>query len=474
MSQAMALAFGLYFLLLIGVGLLASHRQKNASDYLLGGRSLNYWVIAISANAADMSAWLFMGLPMVVYLNGLFHFWTAIGLMVFMFLNWHLVAPRLRVETERLSCLTLSSYFEQRLQDHSGWLRVTSAFISILFLTTYVAAGLIGLGYLFESLFHLNYFLGCLLGISAILLYTYLGGFTAIAWTDFFQGMFLLVVVISVPTLAVVAMGGTETIWSNAASKGAAMTLLPDLSGATLCEILSLSAGWGFGYFGQPHIVNKFMAIKNPSELNKSKWISTLWQCLALSAATCVGLTAIGFFPNPLTNNELVFVEMVQHLFSPFFAGLVLCAILAATISTMDSQILVLASVIAEDLYKNTLHKNATSQQVVWVSRLSVVITCIAALAIAYERPKTIFELVNYCWVGLGCSFGPVLLMCLYYKKTTRYGAFCGMLFGGFIGALWNGLGFGISAMIPGFFGGLATVWLVSLATFKQPQQDSK
>src|SRR5688572_499332 len=208
MHQATLIAFALYFSAMVLVGLFASHRQKGESDFILGGRSLNYWVSAISANAADMSAWLFMGLPMVVYFKGGFQYWTAIGLITFMFLNWHFVAPRLRAQTERYGALTLSTYFEKRLNDESGWLRIISALISIVFLTTYIAAGLIGLGYLFESLFQVEYFTGCIIGMAAIVFYASLGGFTAIAWTDFFQGMFLLVVILLVPFLALSQMGG--------------------------------------------------------------------------------------------------------------------------------------------------------------------------------------------------------------------------------------------------------------------------
>lgn len=468
MSLSTLLAFALYFSAMMLVAFLATHKQKGESDFLLGGRSLNFWVSAISANAADMSAWLFMGLPVVVFQKGAFQYWTALGLILFMFLTWQLVAPKLRAQTEHYGALTLSSYFEKRLGDKSGLIRMITAFISILFLTTYVAAGLIGLGYLFESLFAVDYFVGCLIGIGAIAVYTSLGGFTAIAWTDFFQGMFLLAVILVVPFLAISHMGGVQAIIDRSLQLDISHSLVPDFSLRTFIEIGSLALGWGFGYFGQPHIIGKFMGIRNPSDAHKSKYVSAVWQSLALTASVVVGLCAIGFFTTPPHNPELIFVEMVHQLFSPFFAGLILCAILAATLSTMDSQILVLAAVISEDLYKKTFAPKASAKQVVWVTRLAIISVSLTALVIAYIKPDTIFELVKYCWVGLGCAFGPLVLMSLHSKTITRNGAIAGIVFGGAIGALWEALtGSSVSPMIPGFFGGLFIIWFVSKLSSK-------
>jgi sodium/proline symporter len=451
MSLATLVAFALYFSAMMSVALLATHRQKSESDFLLGGRSLNFWVSA------------FMGLPVVVFQKGAFQYWTALGLILFMFLNWHFVAPKLRAQTEQYGALTLSSYFEKRLRDESGWIRIITAFISILFLTTYVAAGLIGLGYLFESLFEVEYFVGCLIGIGAIAVYSSLGGFTAIAWTDFFQGMFLLVVILVVPFLAISHMGGIQAIIERSRELQLSHSLLPDYSLKTFLEIGSLALGWGFGYFGQPHIIGKFMGIRDPKDAHKSKYVSAVWQSLALTASVIVGLCAIGFFVLPPHNPELIFVEMVHQLFNPFLAGLILCAILAATLSTMDSQILVLAAVISEDLYKKTFDKAASAKKVVWVTRIAIVAVSLVALAIAYVKPDTIFELVKYCWVGLGCAFGPLVIMSLHFKNITREGAMVGMLFGGAMGAFWeSATGSTLSPMIPGFFGGLFVIWFVS------------
>lgn len=462
MHQQVIIAFGLYFCILIAIGLFASHKQRGASDFLLGGRGLNYWVTAISANASDMSSWLFMGFPMVVYLHGGVQIWTAVGLIAFMFLNWQIVAPRLRVETERFNTLTLSSYLESRFEDQTGALRLLGASLSLLFLTTYVASGVVGLGYLFESIFGFNYYLGCLIGIVSVLIYASIGGFVAVAWTDFFQGMFLLVVVLMVPVLAIGHMGSFDPIWEYAELGHISLSLLGD-GRHSVWMILNLVFGWGLGYFGQPHILNKFMAIRDPKEIHKSKWISFVWQVLALSAAGMVGVVGIGFFQGHLGNPELVFVEMVKVLFHPLLAGLILCAFLAATLSTMDSQILVLSSIISEDLFKKTFHKQASDSQIVLVSRLSIVLVSALAFVIAAFKTTTIFSLVNYCWVGLGCSFGPVLIASLYSKRITREGAIAGMCVGGGIGALWVFLGWPISAMIPGFIASGVAMWWVSI-----------
>ncbi len=456
------LAFALYFCVLITIGLSASRKQKNAADFILGGRGLNCWVAAISANASDMSVWLFMGLPMSVYLGGIINFWTAIGLILFMFLSWQIVAPRLRVATEKYNALTLFTYFERRLKDEGGTIRLVSAIWSLLFLTVYIAVGLIGIGYLFELVFGINYYIGCVLSILVIIIYTYIGGFEAIAITDFFQGIFLLLVVIFVPFLALSKIGGFSGLAQVILQKNLSLSLVPDFSSTTLKQILSLSIGWGLGYFGQPHILNKFMAIKNPAEIKKAQIISTVWQVMALSASAFVGLVAIAYLKEPPANTQLIFVEMVKTLFNPFLGGIILCAILAATLSTIDSQILVLASVIAEDIYKKVINQKATSYRIMKVSRYSVIGIALVGLNIAFITKKNIFELVNYCWVGLGCAFGPVVLMSLYSKTINKYGALSGMLVGGTIGAIWTYFDFQISATIPGFFAGSIVIYSVS------------
>ncbi|MBN4077368.1 sodium/proline symporter [Sulfobacillus acidophilus] len=453
MNFTLFLPFIIYFFVLLSIGLIASKKQKTASDYILGGRSLNYWVAALSANASDMSTWLFLGLPALVFAKGSIGFFIGLGLIVGMFCNWHFIAPKLRAQTEKYGALTLFSYFEKRLNDRSGHLRLTSAIICLVFLTTYIAAGLIGIGVLFEAQFGINFYIGCLLGILAIIFYTLIGGFKAIAFTDFFQGIFLLVVVMLVPALAFV---DTKISFSEISSQ------IFSLKDASLIGTLSIALGWGISYIGQPHILNKFMAIKNVNEIHKSKYLSMCWQILALFSSALVGFFALYYFEQGSVSQEQIFIKMAQLLFNPFFVGLILCGILAATLSTMDSQIIVLASVLAEDIYKKSFRKKATSNEVMWASRFFVVVICIVALIIAAFRPTTIFALVEYCFIGLGCSFGPVVVMCLYSKKINAKAALIGMITGGLIGALWQTFNADISAFIPGFFGGLLTIFVFS------------
>lgn len=463
MQFHLLLALATYFALLIFIGIKATHKQHNATDYLLGGRGMNYWVTAISACASDMSIWLFMGLPVAVFTQGMLQAWVAIGLILFMFLSWQYLAPKLRTETERLGAITLASYLEKRFEDKTGTLQLASAALLLFYLTIYISAGLIGLGGLFESLFGIPYLLGCMLGLLAIFAYALMGGFSAIAWTDFFQGLFLLASVILVPALALSASGGWTAVEAAASLKNVNLQLVPDLSGPTLLLILNVAVGWGFGYFGQPHIINKFMAISDPKDLKKAKWISFFWQTLALGSSVMIGLASLAYyFSRAPSNQELIFVDMVTHLFHPYFGGLILCSILAATISTIDSQIIVVASVLAEDVYKKVWKKEASELQILTISRYCVLFIAACALMVAAIRPASIFAVVEYAWLGLGSAFAPVLLVSLYSKRITREGALYGMLTGGIVSAVWKALGTPVSAMFPGAILSLLVIWLYS------------
>lgn len=459
MTSSPLLAFLLYITVLVSIGIFYTKKNQTASGYILGNRGLSYWVTAISANASDMSVWLFMGLPMAVFNEGLIQIWTAFGLIFFMFLNWHIVAPKLRQATEHYQSLTLFSFFEQRLGQKARSIRVLGAIFATVFLTIYISAGITGMGYLFESIFGLNYTLGCTVSVLAILIYISLGGFNAICHTDFFQGLFLLFIILLVPGLV---------FWSDvphahnhqALHDALSMPWLPT-DPSTAFTAFTLACGWGVGYFGQPHILNKFMAIKNPHELSKSKWLGTAWQVLALGGAITSGLAAIYFLSSTPHNPELIFVEMVKALFNPFFASLVLCAILAATLSTIDSQVLVVAGAVAEDFYA-ALSPTASDKHIVLVSRLAAIATCLVALGIALFKISSIFELVYYCWVGIGSAFGPLVIASLYFKKLTKHAALVGMLTGGLVGGLWIMVDSPISAALPGFMASMLTIWFIS------------
>jgi sodium/proline symporter len=471
--EVVAIVF--YFIILTTIGILSfrSQNTKTSTDFLMGGRSLNYWLTALAAHASDMSSWLFMAYPAVIYAAGLVNLWTAIGLLLFMFLNWQLVAPRIRVATEQYNSLTFSSYFESRFADTSGWIRAITGIMAIVFYAIYISAGLVGLGYLLEALFALPYNWGILIGILVVVPYVFIGGYTTLAWIDLFQGLFLMVVIIFVPLYVMHQLGGWGQIKSAIEIKHLPLALIPDWKPITIANIFFMAAGWGIGYFGQPHIVTKFMGIKHVREIAKSKWIGMSWMLLSLSAATLVGLVGIAFFQHmPLDDKEHVFTLMVRDTFHPFLLGLFLCAVLAATINAMSSQVLVLSTSLTEDFYKRFFRKDASSKELLLVSRLGILGIAIISYFIAFGRFSTIYGLVLYAWSGLGSAFGPLLLLSLYSKSINRYSAWAGIIIGGVVSASWPilnnhfiGQSLQIPPLIPGFVLSFVMILLVSLLT---------
>lgn len=458
-----------YFTILLTIGILSYRRSLSASDFIIGGRSMNYWLTALAAHASDMSSWLFMGYPAVIFTSGLFHAWAAIGLLLFMFLNWQLIAPKIRVATEQYNSLTFSSFFEHRLADTSGMIRIFTALMSLFFYTIYISAGLVGLGLLLENLFNLNYSIGIIIGILIVIPYVFTGGYVTLAWIDLCQGIFLMCAIIFVPLYILPKVGGWQCITQVAANKQIPMSLIPDFSARTWGDIINMTAGWGLGYFGQPHIITKFMGIRKVDEIGKSKWIGMSWMLLSLAAATLVGLVSIAYFFTGIDQPERVFIEMVRETFPSFIIGFLLCAILAATINAMSSQVLVLSSNITEDFYKRIFRKNASSQELLVVARIGVVLVTLIAFTIAIAKISTIYSLVLYAWSGLGASFGPLLLICLYFKTINKYGAWCGILSGGAIAAVWPYFNAyfhtSISALIPAFTVSFILILVVSRLT---------
>jgi sodium/proline symporter len=458
-----------YFAILLAIGFFSYRKHLSATDFIIGNRSMNYWLTALAAHASDMSSWLFMGYPAVVFTTGLFNAWSAIGLLVFMYLNWQLIAPKIRIATEQYNSLTFSSFFESRLADTSGTIRVFTAIMSLLFYTIYISAGLVGLGLLLETLFHLNYYTGVLIGIFIVVPYVFTGGYVTLAWIDLFQGFFLMAVIIFVPLFLLKKVGGWTGISHEIEVKKLTLSFFPDFSTKTILEIISMTAGWGLGYFGQPHIVTKFMGIRNVHEISKSKRIGMSWMLLSLSAATFVGLVGIAFFSGRKIEPELVFIEMVKESFSPFFVGFILCAVLAATINAMSSQVLVLSSTITEDFYKRIFRKTASSKELLIIARVGVVLVSLIAFGIAFGKFSSIYSLVLYAWSGLGSSFGPLLLLSLYWKEINKYGAWAGILSGGIIAGIWPyfNLLFSINVppMLPGFISSFFLILTVSKLT---------
>lgn len=472
MKLAGTFIFLLYFLAIVIVAFLSYRKQKSDTTYVLGNRSLNYWLTALSAHASDMSSWLFMGYPMIIFTNGIFNTWTAIGLIVFMFLNWHFIAPKVRKATGKMGNLTMYAYFESRFQDTSGIIRTLSAILSFIFYIFYITSGLVGLGLLAESLFGFSYAAGISIGLLIVVFYVFLGGYITVAWLDLFQGFFLLGIILFIPILLIYKIGGFFPIFNAVKIQNLTASLFPSFSIKTFLEIIFMVLGWGLGYFGQPHIITKFMGIKDVAQMPKAKYVGISWQTLALGGATLLGIIGIYIFPHGLANPQLVVLEIVKTALVPFFAALTVCAILAATTNFMAAQILVVASSIAEDFYKGLFKRTATHTQTLLASRMSVIGVAIFSYIIAYFKISTIYKLVLYSWSGLGASFGPILLISLYYKKANRIGAFMGILAGGVTAGLWPlvnmQLTINILPIIPGFILSLLTIYLFSFVKEKR------
>jgi sodium/proline symporter len=458
-------AIVIYFLILLTIGYFSYRKSMSVDDYIIGNRSMNYWLTALSAHASDMSSWLFLAYPAAIFSKGLLAAWTAIGLITCMYLNWQWIAPKIRVATEQYNSLTFSSFFESRFGDTSGLIRVFSALILVVFYTIYISAALTGMGDLLTSLFNIQYGIAILIGIIIVIPYVFIGGYKTLAWIDLFQGFFLLGVIIFVPLYLLGGVGGFNGISKSFEMHHLARSLIPDFSSSTIIAIISMTLGWGLGYFGQPHIVTKFMGIKKVSEINKSKWLGMSWMTLSLAAATLVGAVGVPFFNGYLADPEEVFIKMVQASFIPFIVGFVLCAVMAATINAMSSQVLVLTSSLTEDFYKKVFHPRASSKELLLISRLGVILVGTVAFFIAFRKTSTIYALVNYAWSGIGSSFGPLVILSLYSKRVNKYGAWAGILAGGMTAGVWPFFNSTIFPMIPGFFASLFLNIIISHAT---------
>lgn len=471
-------AFGAYMALLLGIGWISHQKQDSNAEFIVGNRSLNFWLIALSAHASDMSAWLFMGLPLAIYLQGLSGAWIAFGLVLGMFLTWQFVAQKLRVLTEKYESYTLPTFFEKRFEDSSGVLRVLTALVLLFFLTFYLAAGLTAIGLLLESIFQIDYWWGLTIATLVVVTYTYGGGFVTIAWTDLFQALFLLAAIVIVPILACLKIDQVkETLFQLNTLKPGFLSLFGEMSLSSVLAAAFSAFAWGLGYFGMPHIITKFLGIKEAKELKKSRNVGISWQIIALTAAVSVGIIGFARFQGAIDNPELIFVELVKELFHPFLAGFVLCGVLAANLSTMDSQLLVCASAVGEDFFKWYGGSYATPKNLVRASRGGVIFIALCALGIAFKHSKTILEAVFYAWAGLGSAFGPLILASLYDSKANKKGAIAGLIVGTLIGSGWTYLNswilpFEIPATIPGFGLSFLTIWGVSRLnpTARSPQ----
>jgi len=455
--------FAVYFIFLTTVGIFFYRRTSSIEDYLLGGRGLGRWVTALSAQASDMSGWLLMGLPGAVYLGGMPAAWIAIGLFIGTVLNWKFVSVRLRIYTEKTDSLTLSTFFENRFRDPSGLLRTISAIITLIFFTIYASSGLVAAGKLFESLFSVDYRMAVTIGAFAIVLYTFLGGFLAVSWTDLFQGSLMIIAIIAVPAIALSQAGGTQGIAEAMKARQIATGLIQN-GGLSIVAIISTMA-WGLGYFGQPHILARFMGIKSARELPGAMSIAVIWVFISLAGAVIIGLISIPMFKGLAQGNqEKVFIYMINTVFNPWTGGIMLAAILSAIMSTIDSQLLVSSSTLTEDFYIKVIRRNAGEKELVLVGRLCVIIISVIALFLAFNPQNTVLGLVSYAWGGFGAAFGPLVLFALFSRKTGWQSALAGMVTGTIVLVLWKHTGMGdvMYEIVPGFLANCITMIIMN------------
>lgn len=464
-STPMLVTFVVYIAAMVLIGLIAYLRTKNLSDYILGGRSLGSFVTALSAGASDMSGWLLMGLPGAIFVAGISESWIAIGLVIGAYLNWLFVAGRLRVQTEHNgNALTLPDYFTNRFEDNSRILRIFSALVILVFFTIYCASGVVAGARLFESTFGMSYETALWAGAAATIAYTFIGGFLAVSWTDTVQATLMIFALILTPIVVMIATGGFDP--AMVAIEAVDATNFDMLKGATFVGVISLMA-WGLGYFGQPHILARFMAADSVKSIPAARRISMTWMILTLAGAVAVGFFGIAYFSahpevaGPVGENpERVFIELAKLLFNPWIAGILLSAILAAVMSTLSCQLLVCSSALTEDFYKAFLRKDASQTELVWVGRAMVLLVALIAIALAANPENRVLGLVSYAWAGFGAAFGPVVILSLLWKGMTRNGALAGMLVGAATVIVWkNWIGLGLYEIIPGFI--LATLAIV-------------
>ncbi|WP_371363287.1 Sodium/proline symporter [Sporomusa rhizae] len=462
-------AFIVYLGAMMSIGIYYWRKEQNMSDYILGGRQLGAWVTSMSAEASDMSGWMLMGLPGYAYVAGLGAGWIALGLMLGTWVNWQFVAKRLRQYTEIANdSLTMPDYFQNRFRDTSQILRVISAVFILIFFLIYTSSGFVAGGKLFNTVFGIPYTWAMILGASVVVFYTFLGGFMAVCWTDFVQGVMMFFAILAVPITASFMMGGPATTVQALSTLNAEMFnpfTTPEGKPLSLIAIISLLA-WGLGYFGQPHILVRFMAIRASSELKQATNIAMTWVILSLAAAVLVGMVGRVYLQQPLEGSavETVFMVMTDTLFSSFFSGLILSAVLAAIMSTASSQLLVTASAVSQDFYKSLIHKQAGEKELVWISRATVIVVSIIAVLIGLDPNNFVLDMVAYAWAGFGAAFGPTLVISLFWNRMTRNGALAGIIVGGITVLVWKQLALlGLYEIVPGFIFSCIAIYVVSL-----------
>ncbi|EFK9623672.1 sodium/proline symporter PutP [Campylobacter coli] len=474
-NTPIAIMFVAYATLMLYIGFYFYRQNKNTEDYFLGGRSLGPVVSALSAGASDMSGWLLMGLPGALYASGLIESYIAIGLSIGALLNWSFVAKRLRIYTSVIAnSITIPDYFETRFDDDKHILRIVCAIVILIFFTFYVSSGLVGGAKLFEATFGIRYEYALTTGTLIIVAYTFLGGYKAVCWTDLLQGLLMMGALIVVPAVMLYHLGGfgeamavIEEIKPNALSMG---------EGIGALSIVSALA-WGLGYFGQPHILVRFMSIRSTKDIPAATFVGISWMVISLIGACFIGLLGIAYvhkFELTLQDPEKIFIVMSQLLFNPWIAGILLSAILAAIMSTASSQLLVSSSTIAEDFYKRIFNKEASNKTVMNLGRIGVLLVALVAFVISTDKESSVLSIVAYAWAGFGASFGSVMLFSLFWSRMTRIGAILGMITGAVMVVLWKNylaelFNFPIYEIVPGFVAASAVIIIASLLTQVRP-----
>ena len=501
-----------YLALMLGIGFFFSKRQEDLGDYYLGGRRMNKWVVALSAQASDMSGWLLMGLPGAIYVGGFSEAWIGIGLLIGTYLNWKIVAHRLRVYSHACKdSITIPDFINNRFRDPTGISRIVAAVIILVFFTFYTASGFVSCAKLFTSTFGIPEtvsFLGltmtgyslCLwIGGIVVVSYTLLGGYMAVCWTDFIQGTLMFVAIVLVPAIVVCNAGGfAATVDGLNAINPYLQSLFTNASTAKAAGFIGLAScmAWGLGYFGMPHILVRFMSINNPAEVKGSRRIAMSWVTISLGAATVIGLVfhlylkQRGLTLAQVGNDpEKMFMVMINGIFNGgfvarVFAGILLSAIMAAIMSTADSQLLVSASSFSNDLYKVVLRKKASNRELIVVSRLAVGAVALVAIVMAMNTQseffKVVMKMVSFAWAGFGAAFGPLILLALFWRRTNLAGAVAGMVVGATTCFVWKFVLadyaatyeiFGLYELAPGFLFALVVTVIVSLLTEKPSQE---
>lgn len=479
-SFAITTTFIVYLILMLSIGIYAYLRTKNSTDYFLGGRGLGPWPAALSAGASDMSGWLLLGLPGYAYAAGLESLWLAGGLLIGNWLNWLIAAKRLRTYSIATDSLTIPEFLARRFNDSTKLIQVISAFFILLFFLFYTSSGLVAGGKLFETVFGVDYSTAVIVGTVCVVSYTLFGGFLAVAWTDLVQGLLMAAALVIVPIT--VMDTSTGSLFSQVeAINPELLTVWDDVTGTPLTGVAIISlVAWGLGYFGQPHILARFQATRSNKDLTTARRIAIGWTAISMVGAIAIGLVGLVYITNhptmELADGEKIFMLLVNAAFHPVVAGILLAAILAAIMSTADSQLLVCSSALAEDWYKQVFKKDATSEQVVRVGRIGVILISLIALFLAMTPDSSVLGLVSYAWAGFGAAFGPALVLSLYWQRMNSYGALAGIIIGGVTIVVWKQLTggwFDVYEIVPGIIFSTIAIVVVSLVT-AEPEESVK